>query len=211
MKSILQKSLVLSLGLVLSVSAQTIVLPRQSPGASVNQSFAYSSATVTYGRPAVKGRVIWGGVVPYDQVWRAGANEATAIEFTTDVRVNGNALPKGKYALFVLPSNSGGKDSWTFIFDTNPNAWGSYGYDGKHDAVRVTVTPTKIALHERLEYSFAAITDSSTVLSLEWEKLRGSLTISADFLETAKAAILAGIPNVKAEDPYTWLNAARFY
>jgi hypothetical protein len=210
MKSILSKSLTLSLGLVLSVTAQ-INLPRQSPAASVSQTFAYTTATVTYSRPAVKGRVIWGGLVPYGQVWRAGANQATAVEFTTDVRVNGQALAKGKYALFVLPTKEGAQDAWTFIFDTNPNAWGSFGYDGKHDALRVTVKPEKIPHRERLEYGFDALTDSSAVLSLAWEKWRGSLAISAEFKTTAQASILKDLPAVGDKEPYSWMNAARFY
>ena len=192
------------------ISAQ-INLPRQSPAASVSQTFAYTTATVTYSRPAVKGRVIWGGVVPYDQVWRAGANAATAIEFSTDVRVNGNPLPKGKYALFVLPTQKGDKAEWTFIFDTNPNAWGSFAYDGKHDALRLTLTPEKMALQERLEYTFEGITDSSAVLTLGWEKLRASLSIVAEFKTTAQAAILKDLPAVGDKEPYSWMNAARFY
>jgi hypothetical protein len=210
MKHILLKSLALSLCAILSVSAQ-INLPRQSPAASVSQTFAYTTATVTYSRPAVKGRAIWGGVVPYGQVWRAGANQATAVEFTTDVRVNGQALPKGKYALFVLPTREEGQDVWTFIFDTNPNAWGSFAYDGKHDALRVTVKPVKVPLRERLEYAFDAVTDSSAALSLEWEKLRGTLTLTAEFKTTAQAAILRDLPAVGDKEPYSWMNAARFY
>jgi len=206
MKLLTRSSLFFSCA-ILSVSAQSIVLPRQSPAASVSQTFAYTTATVTYGRPAVKGRVIWGGVVPYGQVWRAGANEATDVEFTTDVTVNGQPLPKGKYALFVLPEKTG----WTFIFDSNPNVWGAFSYDGQHDVARVKVKPVRIPHQERLEYTFEDVTDSSAVLSLQWEKMRASLKIQAEFLETAKASILQGIPNVKAGDPFPWLNAARFF
>ena len=208
----IKQILALSLLSVSLLSAQ-INLPRQSPAASVSQTFAYTTATVTYSRPAVRSRVIWGGVVPYDQVWRAGANSATAVEFTTDVRVNGNALPKGKYALFVLPSKGakGKADTWTFIFDTNPNAWGSFAYDGKHDALRLTIQPSKIASQERLEYVFEDITDSSAVLSLQWEKLRASLSIVAEFKTTAQNAILKDLPAVGDKEPYSWMNAAKFY
>jgi hypothetical protein len=206
MKHTFLKTIVLSLCAVFSLSAQ-VNLPRQSPAASVSQTFAYTTATVTYSRPAVKGRAIWGTVVPYGQVWRAGANEATSVEFTTDVRVNGSALPKGKYALFVLPA----KEGWTFIFDTNPNAWGSFGYDGKHDALRLTVKPRAVAHQERLTYSFDEITDSSAVLSLGWEKLRASLAVTADFKAAALASIAAELPKVGTKEPYSWYNAARFY
>jgi hypothetical protein len=206
MKSIL-KTLGLPVLVLATLAPAQINLPRQSPQASVSQTFAYTTATVTYSRPSVRDRAIWGGVVPFGQVWRAGANEATAIEFTTDVKVAGQALPKGKYALFVLPE----KGAWTFIFDTNPKAWGAYAYDGKHDALRVTVAPKAAPHREQLEYAFEQVTDSSAVLTLHWEKLRASLPISAEFLETAKASIASGLSTAPKDNPYSYLGAARFY
>jgi hypothetical protein len=206
----LSKFLALS-ALAFSLVPAQINLPRQSPASSVSQTFAYTEATVTYSRPAVRGRVIWGGVVPYGQVWRAGANAATSVEFTTDVRVNGNLLPKGKYALFVLPERDGKTDRWTFIFDTNPNVWGAFSYDGNHDALRVTVHTRKFVHQERLEFVFEAVTDSSAVLALRWEKLQAALTVTAEFKSTAQAAIFKGLPAVGDKEPYSWMNAARFY
>lgn len=192
-------------------SQPAVDLPRQSPTASVSQSFGYTTASVKYSRPAVNNRVIWGGLVPYGQVWRAGANEPTTIEFSREVMVNGQALAAGTYGFFVLPEKKQEKDQWTFIFSRNSKGWGSYGYDAKDDALRVTVTPEKTAHTERMTFVFDAASDAGTTLSLNWEKLRGSLQITAEFLETAKANIAAGLPKAKADDPYAWLQSARFY
>lgn len=192
-------------------SQPAVDLPRQSPAASVSQTFGYTSATVKYSRPAVQNRVIWGGLVPYGQVWRAGANEPTTIEFSRDVMINGQALTAGTYGFFVLPEKKQEKDLWTFIFSRNSKGWGAYGYDTKDDALRVTVTPEKIGHTERMTFVFDAASDAGTTLSLNWEKLRGSLNITAEFLETAKANIAAGLPKAKADDPYAWLQSARFY
>jgi hypothetical protein len=188
-------------------SQPAVELPRPSPLATVSQSFGYSTMTVTYSRPGVKGRAIWGGLVPYGQIWRAGANEATLFEASTDVKVEGKTLPKGKYALYILPTE---KD-WTFIFSKNHKAWGSYTYDQKEDALRVTVVPKAAPHQERLEYSFADLTDSSATFSAHWEKLKGTVNLTVEFMETAKANIKNGLPKAKPDDQYAWLNAARFY
>jgi hypothetical protein len=149
----------------LSFAQPAVELPRQSPLATVTQAIGYTTATITYSRPAVKGRAIWGGLVPYGQIWRAGANEATTLELTTDAKINGQALPKGKYALYILPTD---KD-WTFIFSKNHKTWGSYTYDQKEDALRVTVVPQAADHMERLEYSFDNLSDSGATLVTRWK------------------------------------------
>jgi hypothetical protein len=191
-----------------------IDLPRLSPRATVSQEFGYAKITVIYSRPAVAGRPVWGGVVPYGRVWRAGANEPTVIEFTRDVSINGNPLAAGSYGLFILPEKQGKQDSWTFIFSRNTKGWGAYGYDAKDDALRVTVKAQKVeksAHQERMEFAFDDISDAGATLSLHWESLRGALALTSEFLETGKANIAKGMPNIKPEDPYSWLGAARFY
>jgi hypothetical protein len=192
----------------LSAAAQPAVdLPRASPPASVSQSIGFTKATVTYCRPGVKGRVIWGGLVPYGKVWRAGANEATNVEFSTDVRINGQALPKGVYAFFILPDEK----EWTLIFNKAYKSWGAFTYDQKDDVLRVKATAKPTEFKERLEYGFDDLTDSSATLALRWEKTQVSLGIAVDFLETAKANIKAGLPKAKPDDPNAYLSAARFY
>ena len=193
-----------------SAWAQAAVeLPRASPAASVSQTFGYTTATVSYSRPAVKGRVIWGGVVPYGQIWRAGANAATTLELTTDAKINGQALPKGKYGVYILPTE---KD-WTFIISKKSEAWGSFTYDAKDDALRVTVVAAAAEHKERLEFAFESISDSGATLTAHWEKLKASVPLSVEFLETGKAKIKAGLAIVggKPNEHYEWMNAARFY
>ncbi len=118
---------------------------------------------VEYGRPQVKGREIWGGLVPYDQVWRTGANEATTISFSEDVMIEGKKLPEGKYALFTIP----GKDQWTIIFNKEPQQWGAFKYDKSKDALRVMVKPETGEHVEEMTF----VIDGSDVI-LEWGKLR---------------------------------------
>jgi hypothetical protein len=201
----------LALSLSLCALAQPAIdLPRQSPPAVVSQTFGYATATVKYARPAVNGRVIWGGVVPYGRVWRAGANEPTKIEFSRDVAVNGRPLPAGAYELFVLPEKKSGKDAWTFIFNRATAGWGAFGYDAKDDALRVTVAAERAPHEERMAFSFDQVADSGATLALHWERLKGVLSVTSEFLGTGKANIAKDISSIKPDDPYSWLNAARF-
>jgi len=123
--------------------------------------------SIAYGSPAVKGRKIWGELVPFDKVWRSGANEATTIEVSRDTKVGGQALKAGKYALFTIP----GEKEWTIIFNSVPDQWGSYKYDESKDALRIKATPEKsAALTERLTYTVAAENGTGKI-SLAWENL----------------------------------------
>ena len=123
-----------------------------------------------YGRPKVKERVIWGGLVPYDKMWRTGANEATTIFFDKDVTIEGKKLAAGTYALFTIP----GKEKWTIIFNKNAKQWGTKSYDEGQDALRIKVTPTSI---EHVEEMTFAIEGSK--ISLHWEKLAVSFAVKA--------------------------------
>jgi hypothetical protein len=182
-------------------------LPRASPLASVSQTFGYTTATVTYSRPAVNGRVIWGSLVPYGMVWRAGANEATVLELTTDARLNGQALPKGKYGLFILPTER----DWTFILSKTAKTWGAFTYDPKDDALRITVPIQPAGQLERLEDGFENLSDSGATLVARWEKLKAAIDIRVEFLETGKARIKEGLPKAKPDDQFAYMNAAKFY
>src|SRR5712692_2724975 len=117
--------------------ATELKIPRASQRGTVTQRIGLTDITITYHRPSVGGREIWGKTVPYGQVWRAGANENTTISFTDDVSVEGHALPAGTYGLHTLPT----ADQWTIIFSKNSTSWGSFSYDEKEDALRVTVKP----------------------------------------------------------------------
>jgi hypothetical protein len=159
-----------------SAQAPPLVFPKQSPRASVGQTIGLTSIAITYDRPAVDGREIWGGLVPFDTVWRAGANENTVISFTSPVTIGGKTLEPGRYGVHMIPTKGG----WTVIFSREANAWGSFSYDPAEDALRITATPVADEMHERLEYTFDDPTDSSVVTTLRWEKLAVPFTISVD-------------------------------
>ncbi len=159
--------------LQVSISAQKKEPPRLSPKAFVGQTIGYTDVTITYGTPGVKGRKIWGGLVPYNKVWRTGANEATTIEFSTDVKVNGHFVPKGKYALFTIPN----PDEWTIIFNKVADQWGAFKYDPKEDLLRFKVKPVKHTFRERLMFSIDYKTPYSADVNIDWENLRVSFTI----------------------------------
>ncbi len=141
---------------------------RISPKASVSQTVGFTDVTVSYSRPGVKGRKIWGGLVPYDKVWRAGANEATKITFGTDVMINGKKLSAGSYGFFTVP----GRNEWTLIFNKVADQWGAFEYNEAEDALRVTVKPVKGNFTEWLRYEITKTSDNTATISLEWENLK---------------------------------------
>jgi hypothetical protein len=158
------------------VAHADLKLPRASPSARVFQSFGVTDVTVTYARPGVKGRPIWGALVPYDKVWRTGANDATVVEFSTDVMVQGQKLAAGRYSLHTIPNAT----EWTVIFNTVAEQWGSYGYDEKNDALRVKVAPAEGPHTEWMSFAFTDAQNKSAKLELAWEKVRVVLNITAD-------------------------------
>lgn len=159
-------------GLLLLASlaqAQSFVLdlPRPSQHALVTQRIGITDVTINYHRPVVNKRKVWGGLVPYGQVWRAGANENTTIEFTDPVTIEGKALAKGTYGLHMIP----GENEWTVIFSRNSTSWGSFTYDQSEDALRVTVKPQAAEFHEALTYDFDDVNPDSSLVTLRWEKV----------------------------------------
>jgi hypothetical protein len=134
-----------------------------SPRDSVSGKIGKATIAINYGSPSVKGRKIWGDLVPYGQVWRTGANEATTFKTDMPIQVGGKTLPAGTYAFFAIP----GEKTWTIIFNKTAKQWGSFKYDKKDDALRVDVTPKKSAsMNERLVYKI-----NSDGISLIWENL----------------------------------------
>jgi tetratricopeptide (TPR) repeat protein len=170
-------ALLLAEGVV--AQAPPLVLPTQSQRAGVSQSVGLSQISITYDRPGVNGRKIWGGLVPYDTVWRAGANVNTVISFTSPVTIGGKDLPAGHYGLHMVPT---AKD-WTVILSKEANAWGSFSYDSTEDALRVAATPIPGEFHERLAYTLDDPTDSSVVATLRWEKLAIPFSIEVNSKE----------------------------
>ena len=142
--------------------------PRQSPNAVVGQTIGTTEVTVTYGRPSVRDRDIFGALVPYGEVWRTGANEPTVITFSDDVTVEGEAVSAGTYAFFTIP----GDDAWTVILSTDTAQWGAMAYDEGKDVVRVTVTPTEGDDMEMMTITFENVTATEGTLVLHWDETR---------------------------------------
>jgi hypothetical protein len=181
-------------------------LPDQSPAASVSQTLGLTEVTVNYHRPGVNGRPIWGALVPYNETWRAGANENTTITFSTDVKIGGKPLRAGTYGLHMIPT---AKD-WTVAFSTMTAAWGSFTYDQKEDALRVTVTPRPSPMEERLVYRFDDPGETKTTLVLAWEKLAVPISIEVD---TPKIAMASVRNQLRGPAGFSWqgYNAAARY
>ena len=151
-------------------------LPTLSQRAITTQRIGLTDVTINYCRPLVGGREIWGKVVPYGQVWRAGANENTTITFSNDVSIEGKALAAGTYGLHTIPD----KEQWTIIFSKNSTSWGSFSYDEKEDALRVTVKPQPAEFREALSYTFDDIKPDSAAATLRWEKVAVPFQITVD-------------------------------
>jgi Protein of unknown function (DUF2911) len=180
--------------------------PRLSPQATVSQVVGLTDVSIAYCRPGVKGRVIWGGLVPYDKVWRTGANEATTITFGDDVTVDGHPLPAGTYGLFTIP----GKDEWTVIFNKDAKQWGAFHYNESADALRIKVKPQEAPFTERMTFSFPNTTEDSTEVALNWEKLMVPFSVKVDVASKVLPAARKAIKDGKADDWQTPLRAATF-
>jgi hypothetical protein len=189
-----------------SPSLAQLNLPRPSQGATVTQTIGLTDITLVYSRPGVKGRTIWGGLVPFDKPWRTGANQSTTIAFTDDVMVEGKKLAAGTYSLYTIP----GKDAWTFAFNSDAKA-GAGEWDAKKDALRVTVKPAEApAFTEWMEFEFEALTPRSAELALYWDKLRVPVKIETDTDAKAYANAKDAVAKAKADDWRLPLNAANY-
>lgn len=161
---------------ILPAQAPQLVLPKASPRASVSQTVGLTEITITYDRPAVNGREIWGKLVPYDSVWRAGANENTVISFSSPVRVGGQEVPAGRYGVHMIPT----RGDWTVILSRQANAWGSFSYDPGEDLLRLGVSPRPAEFTERLVYTLEDPAAGAVVAMLRWEKLAVPIPIEVD-------------------------------
>jgi hypothetical protein len=174
-----------------------LALPDVSQLAVNKQRVGLTDITITYHRPLVNGRKIWGGLVPLGEVWRAGANENTTIEFSGPVSMEGQPLAKGIYGLHMIPT----ADSWTVIFSKMSSAWGSYTYKQEEDALRVNVKPRPTEMEEALEYEFEDLKPDSVTVTLKWEKLAVPFKVAIDDAE----GTLANIRNqMRGHARYEW-------
>lgn len=168
-----------------AVLAQALEVPAPSPKAKVEQRVGLTDFSLEYSSPGVKGRKIWGDLVPLNEPWRAGANAPTKLTASKDFTFGGKPVPAGSYSLLAIPGSS----TWTVILNKNLNLQGTQGYDIKDDVARVDVSPESAGPRERLAYFFTDTTDDGTRLDLEWERLRVSVPIQVD----TKAQVRAGI------------------
>jgi DUF2911 family protein len=228
--SLFAVSLVLCFGV--SAFAQ-VELPRPSQKASVMQRIGVTDVTITYSRPGVKGRKIWGdplpgqakttgeatldnqnerpagaAIVPWGHVWRTGANEATQFVVTDDVLINGQKLAAGSYSLHTVPT----KDEWTIVFNGTANQWGSFNYDPAKDTLRVKAKPRWVNdSQEWLSYTFDPVTEDSAQVNIRWEKISVPFTVKvADVAATTLAKLKTTVGNAKPDDWRTPLQAGNY-
>lgn len=182
--------------LTLSGQDKGPLFPQLSPKATVAQVVGATLVEITYHRPAVRGREIWGKLVPFGQVWRTGANEATTIRFTDPVQVEGRKVPAGTYALFTIP----GPETWTLILNRRAHQPGAWEYDPKQDVVRLEVKPKPVPHTEWLTYELYPGGHGTAYVDLFWEKLRVGFLVETDVDELVTARMRKAL----RERPSDW-------
>lgn len=191
---------VCSLGLT---QAQGLKTPGKSPIAKNTQEIGLSEISVEYSRPSARGRVVFGDVVPMNEIWRVGANASTKMTFGEDVKVAGKELKAGTYSVYIIPTEK----TWTIIFNTNLTLWGSDGYNAEEDAIRVDVPVKTGAMMETFTIEFSDLNMTSLNIDFAWEKTRVSLPITID----VDAKIMADIAKTVEKDNRPYYQAAAYY
>lgn len=181
-------------------------LPQRSPAATVSQRVGLTDVKVEYSRPAVRGREIFGELVPFGQLWRTGANKATSVSFSTDVIIGENSIERGTYSIFSIPNEG----EWVIILNSETELWGIDGYNEANDVARVTVEAQKSDAIENFSISVENITENTADLVFAWANTSVSLPIRVKTSEQA----MANITSALAENPEDWRvyrNAANYY
>jgi tetratricopeptide (TPR) repeat protein len=181
-------------------------LPLASQGASVTQRIGITDITISYYRPLVNNRKIFGGLVGYGEVWRAGANQNTTIQFTDPVTVEGQPLAKGVYGLHMIP----GENSWVVIFSKNSTSWGSFTYDQAEDALRVTVKPQTIPNQEALRYEFDDLQINSAVIAMRWSTVEVPLKVEVSTHEIVAQSLRSQLRSRVQFEWQAWTDAANY-
>lgn len=194
----------LSLVCCMAFAVAVVAQPRVSPMATTSQVVGVAQVEITYSRPQVNERTIWGDLVPYGQVWRTGANEATTFEISHDAKINGKELAAGTYGLFTIP----GKDSWTLIFNKEAEQWGAFQYKQEEDALRLEVKPESAPHAEMFTIGFSDVDSDSAQVNLHWETIQVPFVVEFDTPEVAleKAREDAADPEANARSLYGWAN-----
>lgn len=202
MKHPVALSLLLAAALAVPARAAEIRLPNVSPGAKVVQTIGITDVEITYHRPAVKGRTIWGGLEPWGKVWRMGANEATTISFTHPVKVEGRDVPAGTYALFAIP----GQEKWTVVLNKEAKQWGAYGYKQSEDVLRFDVAPQAGPATEWMVFNITPASPDSAVVEMAWDKVRIPFKVQVEVDKIVWSEIDAALQ--AGPDARTYLMAA---
>ncbi len=193
--------LLMTVGLVAAIIAPSFAqleLPRKSPKAKTANTIGYTEIEIVYSSPAVNGRTIWGEMVPFDQVWRAGANEATTLSVSTDLTIEGAVLPKGKYSFFLIAQEG---ETWTAVFNKVADQWGAYQYDETQDALRIPVEVKTLANpEERLSFSIVEQDRDLGYIRFAWEKKVLYLRFQTDLLAMVQLKIEEATAKSPAED-----------
>jgi Protein of unknown function (DUF2911)/Tetratricopeptide repeat len=189
--------------------AQSFILdlPRPSQHAEITQRIGITDVTINYHRPLVNGRKVWGGLVPYGQPWRAGANENTTITFTTPVSVEGQTLAAGTYGLHMIPN----ENEWVVAFSKMNTAWGSFSYNPAEDALRVNVKPAATDFHDALTYDFDDLKPDSAVVTLRWEKIAVPIKVSVDVHQTVEESLQKQLRGISQYTWEAWDDAANYW
>ena len=195
----------LALLLASAAQAQTrLTLPQPSPAVQTREAFSTTFVELNYSRPSLRGRTAFGGLVPYDKVWRTGANTVTKIRFGEAVTLGGQAVPAGTYALLTIP----GKADWTFILNRDTAQWGAYEYKPSLDVLRVSAKATKLPTpQESLRLSLENLRPAAADLTLAWERTQVSLPLTAN----PDPLVLAQIKAAMQEDKKPYVAAAQYY
>lgn len=184
--------------------AQSLKIPAASSGTSITQKIGIHEVQLKYSRPNINGRKVFGGLVPYGEVWRLGANGIPAITFEEAVTIEGNKVEAGTYGMFAIPE----KDKWTIILSKKAQQWGSYEYNKADDYVRFTVKPTTLSTPvETYTMSFNNVNTNGAVLDIAWERTQVALNIKVD----QRAEIMASIDSAMATDKKPYAQAAMYY
>lgn len=188
--------------------AQQIEMPQASPASSIAQKIGLTDVKIEYSRPSSKGRKIFGELVPYGDVWRAGANAATIITFSTEVTIERLKVPKGSYALYAIP----GRNEWTIILSKNTGLWGAVGYNIEDDLLRFKVKPGKTGQkYETMEINFVDMTDTGASVAIKWEQVRVKFRIETEVDEIVMNQIKALVIDQEPSNPGLYYQAANYY
>jgi hypothetical protein len=188
----------------LNVNAQGLKMPQPSSSQTVTQEFGLGIIKLSYSRPNVKGRKIFGGLVPYGEVWRTGANSATVITFSDDVKIEGNNVPAGDYALFTIP----GMNEWTIVFNKSVKQWGAYAYKPEEDFLRFKVKSEKLSSKvETFTIQFADIKPTSGAVQILWDNTAVSFKLATE----VDSKVMAGIDEAMKGEKKPYFQAAQYY